>query len=150
MMKIDVRLPDGTSVVKEYEKETSVLKIAEEMQKDQPYDLLACRIDHETHSLRTVLEDGCKVELLDFRSDAVYRIYEASLSFIYALAVERVYGSEALVSFENSLGHGLFTVIRGVPEISTEKILQAMDEIVAENLPFIGVNMDRGEIISYL
>ncbi|MBQ1321617.1 MAG: hypothetical protein IIY53_08270, partial [Solobacterium sp.] len=77
MMKIDVRLPDGTSVVKEYEKETSVLKIAEEMQKDQPYDLLACRIDHETHSLRTVLEDSCKVELLDFRSDAGYRIYEA-------------------------------------------------------------------------
>ena len=150
MMKIDVRLPDGTAIEKEYEKETSVLKIAEDMQKDQPYDLLACRIDHETHSLRTVLEDSCKVELLDFRSDAGYRIYEASLSFIYALAVERVYGSDVLVSFENSLGHGLFTVIRGVAEVSTEKILQAMNEIVAENLPFIGVNMDRGEIISYL
>ena len=34
MMTIDVRLPDGTAVVREYEKETSVLKIAEEMQKD--------------------------------------------------------------------------------------------------------------------
>ncbi|MBR2595752.1 MAG: hypothetical protein IKE06_05460, partial [Solobacterium sp.] len=78
MMTIDVRLPDGTAVVREYEKETSVLKIAEEMQKDQPYDLLACRIDHQTHSLRTVLEDSCKVELLDFRSDAAYRMYEAA------------------------------------------------------------------------
>ena len=151
MMKIDVRLPDGTSVVKEYEKETSVLKIAEEMQKDQPYDLLACRIDHQTHSLRTVLEDSCKVELLDFRSDAAYRMYEAALSFIYTLAVEKVYGKEALVSFENSLSHGLFTTIRGVAgEISTEKIMAAMADIVAANLPFIGINMDRGEIISYL
>ena len=151
MMTIDVRLPDGTAVVREYEKETSVLKIAEEMQKDQPYDLLACRIDHQTHSLRTVLEDSCKVELLDFRSDAAYRMYEAALSFIYTLAVEKVYGKEALVSFENSLSHGLFTTIRGVAgEISTEKIMAAMAEIVAQNLPFIGINMDRGEIISYL
>ena len=151
MMTIDVRLPDGTAVVREYEKETSVLKIAEEMQKDQPYDLLACRIDYQTHSLRTVLEDSCKVELLDFRSDAAYRMYEAALSFIYTLAVEKVYGKEALVSFENSLSHGLFTTIRGVAgEISTEKIMAAMAEIVAQNLPFIGINMDRGEIISYL
>ena len=151
MMTIDVRLPDGTAVVREYEKETSVLKIAEEMQKDQPYDLLACRIDHQTHSLRTVLEDSCKVELLDFRSDAAYRMYEAALSFIYTLAVEKVYGKEALVSFENSLSHGLFTTLRGVDgEISTEKIMAAMAEIVAQNLPFIGINMDRGEIISYL
>ncbi|MBR2594930.1 MAG: hypothetical protein IKE06_01245, partial [Solobacterium sp.] len=120
-------------------------------QKDQPYDLLACRIDHQTHSLRTVLEDSCKVELLDFRSDAAYRMYEAALSFIYTLAVEKVYGKEALVSFENSLSHGLFTTIRGVAgEISTEKIMAAMAEIVAQNLPFIGINMDRGEIISYL
>ena len=148
--KVIVRLQDGSSYVEMLDHPVQAKDLAEKYRKEWEYDFIACRVDRKTKSLLEVLDHSCMLELLDLRDIAAYRIYQASLSFLYVRAVQRLYGKRVTVSFENSLHAGVYTLVRGrgvQPEPSD--ILAEMKAMVADDLPFVRSVVSRDELMKF-
>ena len=129
---------------------TSVKEIADDLADRLPYTVIAAKVDNHIEDLDFVLEEPCKVELLDIRTQAANLIYQYSLSLIYLKAVKDTLGDDVRVEIQNSLNKGLYTEIK-TKEPVTEEQVQAVEnrmrELVDEDLPFIKTVVDRDEAI---
>lgn len=129
---------------------TSVKEIADDLADRLPYTVIAAKVDNHIEDLDFVLEEPCKVELLDIRTQAANLIYQYSLSLIYLKAVKDTLGDDVRVEIQNSLNKGLYTEIK-TKEPVTEEQVQAVEnrmrELVDANLPFIKTVVDRDEAI---
>lgn len=121
-------------------------------EEEYPYTVLAVKVNNKLESLIHQIEEDCTVEFLDMRSQAANLIYQHSLSLIYLKAVEEVLG-RAITDIENSLNKGLYTEIKCEKPI-TQKQIRAiqdrMDEIVAEDIPFVERIVSREEAFRLL
>ncbi len=129
---------------------TSVKEIADDLADRLPYTVIAAKVDNHIEDLNFVLEEPCKVELLDMRTQAANLIYQYSLSLMYLKAVKDVLGDDVRVEIQNSLNKGLYTEIK-TKEPVTEEQVQAVEnrmrEMVDADLPFIKTVVDREEAI---
>lgn len=129
---------------------TSVKEIADDLADRLPYTVIAAKVDNHIEDLDFVLEEPCKVELLDIRTQAANLIYQYSLSLIYLKAVKDTLGDDVRVEIQNSLNKGLYTEIK-TKEPVTEEQVQAVEnrmrELVDADLPFIKTIVDRDEAI---
>ena len=129
---------------------TSVKEIADDLADRLPYTVIAAKVDNHIEDLDFVLEEPCKVELLDIRTQAANLIYQYSLSLIYLKAVKDTLGDDVRVEIQNSLNKGLYTEIK-TKEPVTEEQVQAVEnrmrELVDADLPFIKTVVDREEAI---
>ena len=129
---------------------TSVKEIADDLADRLPYTVIAAKVDNHIEDLDFVLEEPCKVELLDIRTQAANLIYQYSLSLIYLKAVKDTLGDDVKVEIQNSLNKGLYTEIK-TKEPVTEEQVQAVEnrmrELVDADLPFIKTVVDRDEAI---
>ncbi len=129
---------------------TSVKEIADDLADRLPYTVIAAKVDNHIEDLDFVLEEPCKVELLDIRTQAANLIYQYSLSLIYLKAVKDILGDDVRVEIQNSLNKGLYTEIK-TKEPVTEEQVQAVEnrmrELVDADLPFIKTVVDRDEAI---
>lgn len=129
---------------------TSVKEIADDLADRLPYTVIAAKVDNHIEDLDFVLEEPCKVELLDIRTQAANLIYQYSLSLIYLKAVKDTLGDDVRVEIQNSLNKGLYTEIK-TKEPVTEEQVQAVEnrmrELVDADLPFIKTVVDRDEAI---
>ena len=129
---------------------TSVKEIADDLADRLPYTVIAAKVDNHIEDLDFVLEEPCKVELLDIRTQAANLIYQYSLSLIYLKAVKDTLGDDVRVEIQNSLNKGLYTEIK-TKEPVTEEQVQAVEnrmrEQVDAELPFIKTVVDRDEAI---
>ena len=129
---------------------TSVKEIADDLADRLPYTVIAAKVDNHIEDLDFVLEEPCKVELLDMRTQAANLIYQYSLSLMYLKAVKDVLGDDVRVEIQNSLNKGLYTEIK-TKEPVTEEQVQAVEnrmrEMVDADLPFIKTVVDREEAI---
>ena len=129
---------------------TSVKEIADDLADRLPYTVIAAKVDNHIEDLDFVLEEPCKVELLDIRTQAANLIYQYSLSLIYLKAVKDTLGDDVRVEIQNSLNKGLYTEIK-TKEPVTEEQVQAVEnrmrELVDADLPFIKTVVDRDKAI---
>lgn len=129
---------------------TSVKEIADDLADRLPYTVIAAKVDNHIEDLDFVLEEPCKVELLDIRTQAANLIYQYSLSLIYLKAVKDTLGDDVRVEIQNSLNKGLYTEIK-TKEPVTEEQVQAVEnrmrEMVDADLPYIKTVVDREEAI---
>lgn len=129
---------------------TSVKEIADDLADRLLYTVIAAKVDNHIEDLDFVLEEPCKVELLDIRTQAANLIYQYSLSLIYLKAVKDTLGDDVRVEIQNSLNKGLYTEIK-TKEPVTEEQVQAVEnrmrELVDADLPFIKTVVDRDEAI---
>ncbi len=129
---------------------TSVKEIADDLADRLPYTVIAAKVDNHIEDLDFVLEEPCKLELLDIRTQAANLIYQYSLSLIYLKAVKDTLGDDVRVEIQNSLNKGLYTEIK-TKEPVTEEQVQAVEnrmrELVDADLPFIKTVVDRDEAI---
>ncbi len=129
---------------------TSVKEIADDLADRLPYTVIAAKVDNHIEDLDFVLEEPCKVEFLDIRTQAANLIYQYSLSLIYLKAVKDTLGDDVRVEIQNSLNKGLYTEIK-TKEPVTEEQVQAVEnrmrELVDADLPFIKTVVDRDEAI---
>lgn len=148
---VQIITPDGKTHEHVLEHPIFADVLAKRYQKELPYDILACRMNHETRPLHTRIEEPCKLELLDMRDSGAHRIYIASLSFIYVKAIQQLFGKQVPVIFENSLSRGIYTTIRtsGIDRNTAKQIEMVMQEIVDADYPFIELAVNREEMISY-
>ena len=107
------------------------------------------RVNGKDEELTYMLEEDCKVELLDMRTHSANLAYQHSLSLIYLKAVMDVLGDLA-VEIENSLNNGLYTEIKTKGSITAEQVRaieKRMREIVDEDLPIVREVYSRQEAI---
>ena len=149
---VSVITPSGKDHRLTFKEPVSVEKIAHMVRKDCPYLVLVARIDNEVKSLKDTISSECNLELLDIRTDLAFRIYLASLSFMYVEAVRNLFGEDTQVVFENSLTHSVYTTIRtsGINSETPRLIEKEMRKLAQANLPFIEEVMSRDELMDYL
>ncbi len=127
---------------------TTVKEIADDLADMLPYTILAAKVDNHVEDLHYVLNEPCKVELLDMRTQAANLIYQYSLSLIYLKSVKDVLGRDVKVEIQNSLNKGLYTEIKTekpVTEDQVRAVENRMRELVDRDIPFIKTVVDREE-----
>lgn len=112
------------------------------------YPIYLAKLDNAYRSLSHIVTHDCKIELLDITNNAAWLTYQNSLTFLYIKAVHDVCGKDTLVSINNSLNKGLFTLIKPKPSKSElKKIAQRMHELCDSDFPIKKVYMSKSEAI---
>lgn len=111
----------------------------------------ACRIDGHTMPLHTPLIGSATVELLGLEDPSAYRIFEASLYFLFAESARNLLGADIPIVFENSLFGGVYITIRTarLPRHLDEKITREMKRLIDKDLPFGTRTITRDELLEY-
>lgn len=128
---------------------TAIKEIADDLRDQLPYTILAAKVDNHIEDLDFVLEEPCRLELLDMRTQAANLIYQYSLSLLYLKAVKDTLGN-VKVEIQNSLNKGLYTEIKTKEPVTEEQVAAVesrMRELVREDIPFIKTVVDREEAI---
>lgn len=138
----------------EIEKGTSVEELYRNMTTEQSYTVLAARIQNRLEELTYTIEEPCKVELLDMRTQDANLIYQYSLTLLYIKAVTDCLGP-VRVEVQNSLNKGLYTEIKtkekeSLTELQIQQIEDRMKELVTLDLPFVKETVSREEAIKIL
>ena len=108
------------------------------------YDILLARLNGRDTDLTETLKEGDSVALLDMRSQCANLTYQRSLTFIYLMAVDEVFGHLGIkgadAEIDNSLNKGFFTRVRpprfhsGTKEEAQEAIQQKLTEEVVQKI----------------
>lgn len=137
-MKIQLRTtPKGPYEEIEVPKGITIEEIYKEREAALPYIVLAGRVNNEVKELDTTLNEDCRLELLDMRTQGIEQIYQRSLSLIYLKAVKDCVG-DVRVEIQNSLNKGLYTEIKTDYNLTKEQIREIearMEDIVATDIP---------------
>lgn len=131
--------PKGAYKEIEVSKGTAIEEIYREFEDDLPYTVLAGRVDNEVQELGYKLEEDCRLELLDMRTQGMDQLYQRSLSLIYLKAINDCIG-DVKVEIQNSLNKGLYTEIKTENTLSKEQIRaieERMRAIVDADIPFV-------------
>jgi len=152
-MKIELKTsPRGIYNEIEIARGTSVETLYRSLAGELPYTVLAARIQNRLEELTFVLEEPCKVELLDMRTQDANLIYQYSLTLLYIKAVSDCLGP-VRVEVQNSLNKGLYTEIKTketLSELQVQQIADRMRELVAMDLPFEKETVSREEAMKIL
>ena len=152
MIRIRVKLPDGSETEEKYEEGVTPEKIVTGLKKKPEHQILACLINNRNERLDKPVEEDSEVDLLDLRNSYGNMSYQMSLTLLYLKAVHDVLGNNTQVTIANSLSKGLFTKIRSplVNEESVNRIQKRMKELVSLKLPVTETYEDRDHMIRTL
>jgi threonyl-tRNA synthetase len=131
---IKITLKDGS--VKEYQKGTTVMQVAESISAGLARVALAAEVDGEVRDLSTVLENDCSLNLLTFDSEGGKHALRHTASHIMAQAVKSLY-PEAKLAIGPAIENGFyydFDVDNPFTAEDLEKIEKEMEKIVKEDL----------------
>lgn len=152
-MKIQLKTsPRGDYRELEIDKGTKVETLYKAMAEELPYTVLAARVQNRLEELTYALEEPCRVELLDMRTQDANLIYQYSLTLLYIKAVTDCLGP-VRVEVQNSLNKGLYTEIKtkeNLTELQVQQIEDRMKELVRADLPFVKETVSREEGVAIL
>lgn len=135
----------------EFPKNTSVKEISETFQKHYNYPILLAKLDNDLVELSEKVIKDSKIDFFDRSSMCGNSVYERSLQFILILAVKRVLGNDSDVIIEHSIDKGFYCEIinADLDKPTLKKIEKEMLKIVANDLHFTKVNVDRLDAIKF-
>ncbi len=150
MKKIKLKYRDG--YITDIKPGTTLYEISERVKDDFKYPIVGARKDSDITGLNTVVNESGMVEFYDISTKIGNRIYSRSLEYVTTLAAKRVLGSDTDVMINYSIDNAIHCEIIGkkITSITVNKIEEEMKNIVAQNLPFQNVIVDRVEAIKYL
>ncbi len=140
---IHVTLKDGS--VKEFENGISVMEIVKGLGAGLYKAACACKVNGELCDLRTVLNEGCALEVLTFDSEEGRRAFNHTASHILAQAVKRLYPG-AKLAIGPAIADGFYYDIDVEPAFGPEeleKIEAEMHKIVKEAYDIERFELDR-------
>ena len=135
----------NTGTKKEFVEGLTLQEILKGFEFEQPYDILAAKVNNVTTSLKFRIFNSRDVEFLDFRAYAGRNVYSSSLCFLAAKAAEDVFPGCRLV-MRRPISKGFFCTLEKAPGQRVEKaaclcteadvaaISARMREIVEKNL----------------
>lgn len=113
-------------------------------------DVFSCKINHKLRDLSYGINDGDRVDLLGFMDSDSIRVYEASLRYLLAMAIKKVY-SNLKVSCDYYVSRSIcFKKIDGVfNDEEFNLITNKVEEIVNSNYPLIRKTISIEEAREY-
>lgn len=133
-------------------KGTSLDALYRGMETELPYTMLAARVQNRLEELTYVVEEPCRIELLDMRTQDANLIYQYSLTLLYIKAVRDCLGP-VRVEVQNSLNKGLYTEIKtkeNVTELQVQQIAEQMKTLVELDLPFEKKTVSREAAVAMM
>lgn len=151
-MIINIKLPNGKNIQKEFSKEVTSVDIIESLSENLEHEILSCRIDNVNERLDTVITQDCHVDLLDMTNSYANMVYQNSLTMLYIAAIKKVVGDGVLTTIENSLSKGLFTTIHigNITDELIQTISDTMHEMVEADIPIEEKHCTKKELIEFL
>jgi threonyl-tRNA synthetase len=147
---IKIALKDGT--IKEYENNTTVLEVAEDLSAGLARAACAGLINGEMVDLRTPLNNDCDLEILTFNDQKGRWAFRHTASHILAQAVKRLY-PEVKLAIGPAIEDGFyydFDFNRAFLEEDFVKIEAEMKKIVKEKLPIERFELSKEEAIKLM
>lgn len=112
--------------------------------------ILAAKCNNKIVSLKHMLADNDKVELIDIKSEEGMRIYRRGLIFVLSKAFSDVFPN-AKIYVNYQLSNALYCDIYGLKATDEilEKVQKRMNEIITKDLEFKKVIMTREDAIEF-
>lgn len=147
-MKILVKLPSNEELTMEFEHNLKAEEILEKVKDKTEYPIYGCKVDNSYRGLLHNVHRDCTVEFLDIRNQAIWLVYQNSLVLLYLKAVHDILGRDVLVTINNSLNKGLFTVIKTkIDQQTVTEIENHMRELVKKNIPIKKMHIKKSDAI---
>lgn len=149
MEKIKVTLPDGS--VREVEKNTTALEVANSISPRLASDALAVKINGEVKEVYTPLSEDCELQILTFKDDEGKETYWHSSSHLMAHAIKSLY-PEAKFGVGPAIESGFyydFDINKNLTEEDLRKIEQKMLELAKEGNPFQRQELSKQEALDF-
>lgn len=143
--------------VKQYERGTLLAEIANDYQKEYPYDIILAYQNNRLRELFKPVEEDCTVSFVTTQDDPGYMTYVRGLTFVLVKAIyneikEVIEG----VKVEFSIGNGLYVEVNADTELTEElceRVKLRMKHIIQHNIPFekrsVGTDEARKLFYSY-
>ncbi|SKB90724.1 uridine kinase [Lachnospiraceae bacterium] len=124
----------------EYPEGTTLLKVAEEFQKNYEYPIVLAEENGKLRELFHKVEDGSELEFKTLSDSAGHKAYKRSICLLLIKSFYDVVGGEKMEKFkvEFSIGAGYYCTVRGNFELTdelTDKVRARMKELVEKDLP---------------
>lgn len=149
MQEIQITFENGNQ--KKFPTNTTIYEIAEYYQKENKNDILGARINNEIVTMNTKIDKDCSIDFIDINDPYGYRMYQATLKFIFEVATKEVF-SGAEVYFLHSVPKGIMAEVKGNANIIKDdlvKIKEEMAKIIASNEPIVKFNVLKRDAIKY-
>ena len=133
---VELRLINNSSTI-EIEMGTSLMEVLQNIALEQPYPILAARVNNRYKGLGYRIFKPVTVEFFDMRDFEGYRIYQRTLSFVMQKASLELF-PERKLRIRHSLGNGFYAEFEGCEPISYEDatlLKLRMEAFVAQNIP---------------
>jgi uridine kinase len=132
---------------------TSLSELAEKEKITLPYPILGALINNQVRSLQYRIHKPCRVDFFDITSTYGSGVYTRSLYFILFKAIKTIY-PQAKLNILHSISGGKYCELENLQQPLNESVLlkikSRMDEIVAENIPFIRKEITYNEVDEFL
>ena len=132
---VELRLINKSSTI-EVEMGTSLMEVLQNVALEQPYPILAARVNNRYKGLGYRVFKPVTVEFFDMRDFEGYRIYQRTLSFVMQKASLELF-PERKLRIRHSLGNGFYAEFEGCEPISHEDatlLKLRMEAIVAQDI----------------
>ena len=116
---------------------TSLCEVLSNLEFEQPYPILAARVNNAYKDLSYKVYKPVTVEFFDVRHFEGYRVYQRTLSFVMQMASLELFADDKL-RIRHSLGHGFYAEFDSLRQLSDEQIAllkSRMHDIVSRKLP---------------
>ena len=132
---VELRLINNSSTI-EVEMGTSLMEVVQSITLEQPYPILAARVNNRYKGLGYRIFKPVTVEFFDMRDFEGYRIYQRTLSFVMQKASLELF-PERKLRIRHSLGNGFYAEFESCEPISYEDatlLKLRMEAIVAQDI----------------
>ena len=131
-----------------YPKGTSLLEISKSFQNEFKDDIIIAKLDGSLTELSTNVFNNSNVDFYDRNSSEGNKVYESGLIFILIKVFKDLYSSNVIV--DHSIDKGIYVkTINSITEKDLDKIKEAMDNVIKENLPIDKLLVNRKEAIKF-
>lgn len=139
-------------VAYEYPRNTTLLGISKDFQKDHPYDIILAFVNGKLRELTKTVKEDCKVKFVTVAEDAGYKTYVRGIILVMLKAFYAEIGADQIdkVVVEYSISNGLYCEYVGKDALTSEKIEAVkirMTDIIRRDIPFVKRNIGTDDAI---
>lgn len=149
---MDYKVTIGGKVY-EYPEGTSYQTIAEDFQKDYPYDIVLASVNHKLQELGKRLSSDCEMSFLTTDTFIGQQTYRRSMTLLLMKAIYKVVGHDRIhrAQVQYSLSNGYYCTLEGDLLLNEEllgKIKEKMLELVERRMPIEKRNVNTDEALA--
>lgn len=144
---VSLRLLNNASTI-EVEMGTTLMDVLNKIELDNPYPILAARVNNRYKELGYHIYKPVEVEFFDMRHFEGYRVYQRTLSFVMQCASYELF-PERKLRIRHTLGNGFYAEFDDRKSLSAEDaslLKLRMEDIVARDLPIRRVKRLASEV----